>query len=152
LHRKDMIVISADVLELAYEFGQNELAFVIAHELSHVKLGHVKQAWLHIPGGMVPFLGSAYSRACEYSCDRIAQHYAPEGALFGLVALAAGTKLYRQVNLKAMYDDADASWGFWTWYHEIQSTHPNLVNRIRSIGMSEEAAKDLAQNAHRTRA
>jgi len=135
VHRKDLIVICSDVLELAYESGEKELAFVVVHELAHVKLGHVKWQWLHIPGYMIPFLGNAYSRAKEYTCDRIARQLVPDGAIYGLVALAAGTKLYRDVNLTALYEQAEKDWGFWTWFSEIQSTHPNLVNRIRAIGI-----------------
>ncbi len=141
LHRKNLVIISADVLELAYEQGDKELAFVIVHELAHVKLGHTKWGWLHLPAAFVPFLGSAYSRACEYSCDRIARRLVPDGALFGLVALAAGKRLYRNVNLKALYEQAEEDWGFWTWFHEIRSSHPNLLNRIRAIGIADEAAR-----------
>ena len=145
LHRKNVVTICSDVLEMAYEQGEKELAFVVVHELSHVKLGHTKFNWLHIPGAMVPFLGNAYSRACEYSCDRIARRLVPDGALFGLVSLASGTKLYRRVNLQALYDQADTDWGFWTWFHEIQSTHPNLVNRIRAIGIADGEASGRFQ-------
>lgn len=146
LHRKNMIVICSDVLELAYEQGEKELAFVVVHELAHLKLGHLKWHWLYLPGNLVPFLGSAYSRACEYSCDRIARHLVPDGALFGLVSLAAGTKLYRQVNLSALYEQAEQDWDFWTWFAEIQSTHPNLVNRIRAIGIKDAEVKKRVRN------
>jgi Zn-dependent protease with chaperone function len=140
LHRKDRLVIYSEVLELAYKQGERELAFVVVHELTHVKRGHVRWAWLHIPADIIPFLGSAYSRACEYTCDRVATDLVPDGALYGLVALATGTKLYRRVNLRALYDQQEEEWGFWTWYHEIQSTHPNLMNRIRAIGIADEFA------------
>ena len=146
LHRKDIVVICSDVLELAYEHGEKELAFVVVHELAHLKLGHLKWNWLHIPGNLVPFLGTAYSRACEYSCDRIARHLVPDGALFGLVSLAAGTKLYRNVNLTALYEQAEQDWGFWTWFSEIQSTHPNLLNRIRAIGIKDAEVKRRMRN------
>lgn len=146
LHRKDIVVICSDVLELAYEHGDKELAFVVVHELAHLRLGHLKWHWLHIPGHMVPFLGTAYSRACEYSCDRIARHLVPDGALFGLVSLAAGTKLYRNVNLTALYEQAEQDWGFWTWFAEIQSTHPNLLNRIRAIGIKDAEVKRRLKN------
>ena len=85
LHRKDIIVIYSDVVELAYEMGEREMAFVVCHELAHIKRGHVKNAWLHMAADLVPFLGSAYSRACEYTCDRIAAAIVPDGAVFGLV-------------------------------------------------------------------
>ena len=86
-----------------------------------------------MPANVVPFLGTALSRAREYTCDRIAQELVPEGAVMGLVALAAGTKLYRRINLKALYAQQDAEWNFWTWFSEVQSSHPNLINRIRTL-------------------
>jgi Zn-dependent protease with chaperone function len=140
-HRRDYIMISSDVAEIAYEKGPQELAFVVAHELGHVKRGHCKWAWLHIPASLIPFYGNAYSRACEYTCDRIAQALVPDGALYGLVSLAAGTKLYKNVNLKELYKQSEREWGFWTWFSEIQATHPNLMNRIRAIGIADAVAR-----------
>jgi Zn-dependent protease with chaperone function len=136
-HQRDYIMISSDVAEIAYDKGPQELAFVVAHELGHVKRGHCKWAWLHIPASFIPFYGHAYSRACEYTCDRIAQALVPDGALYGLVSLAAGTELYKQ---------SEREWGFWTWFAEIQSTHPNLMNRIRAIGIADAVARRAFEN------
>ncbi|HEY9716494.1 MAG TPA: M48 family metallopeptidase, partial [Trichormus sp.] len=133
-HRKDIVVIYSSVFEMGYERGLEELKFVLAHELTHVKRGHVKWAWLRSPAGFVPFLAHAYSRACEYTCDRVAATLVPKGALYGLVALASGTHLYKHVNLAALNEQQDSDWDFWTWYAEILSTHPNLINRIRACG------------------
>lgn len=144
LHRRDIIIIYADILEMAFELGNSEVAFVIAHELAHVRCGHVKWAWIDAPASLIPFFGNALSRAREYTCDRIAQELVPEGALMGLVALAAGKKLYKRVNLKALYDQQDAEWNFWTWFSEIMSTHPNLLNRIHALGLRNELQNDTA--------
>jgi Zn-dependent protease with chaperone function len=113
--------------------------------LAHVKRGHVKWAWVDIPADMIPFFGNALSRAREYTCDRIAQALVPEGATMGLVALAAGTKIYRRVNLKALYEQQDSEWNFWTWFSEIHSTHPNLLNRIRALGLRNEQIKRIKE-------
>jgi len=91
LHQRDYVIIYTDVLELAYSFGESELAFVISHELAHIQCGHLKRKWIDFPAKLVPFLGQALSRAREYTCDRIAQELVPEGASMGLVALSAGT-------------------------------------------------------------
>lgn len=137
-HHRDVVVIYSDVFEMAYKRGMRELKFILAHELTHVKRGHVKFAWLRTPAHLVPFLGNAYSRACEYTCDRVAAKVVPDGALYGLVALSSGTKLYHNVNLKALYEQQSKDWDFWTWYAEVLSTHPNLVNRITAIGLQSE--------------
>ncbi|HKQ97543.1 MAG TPA: M48 family metallopeptidase, partial [Candidatus Polarisedimenticolia bacterium] len=63
------IVLYSDLLEAC---GDNEDArdFIVAHELGHLKAGHLTGRWFLMPGLLVPFLGSAWSRACEYTCDR----------------------------------------------------------------------------------
>jgi Zn-dependent protease with chaperone function len=134
-HHRDIIVIYSNVFEMAYECGINEMKFILAHELTHVKRQHVKMSWLRTPAHWIPFLGHAYSRACEYTCDRVAIQLVPEGAMYGLVALASGTKLYKQVNLEALREQQPKDWDFWTWYAEVISTHPNLVNRIAAVGL-----------------
>lgn len=49
------------------------LSMVIGHELGHHAAGHVN-FWKNLflrPGSLIPFLGAAYSRACEFTADRI---------------------------------------------------------------------------------
>lgn len=147
LHRHDIVVIYSEVLELAYSFGEAELAFVLCHELGHVKLGHVKRHWIDLPAHCIPFFGNALSRAREYSCDRIAQAAVPDGALFGLVALSTGTKLFKKVNLEALYKQQDEEWNFWTWFSEVISSHPNLVNRISALGIRHASAEQTNANS-----
>ncbi len=133
LFSRNFVVIYSNVLELAYEQGQDEVAFVLCHELAHIKRGHLKWAWIHAPARFIPLLGSAYSRACEYTCDRFAQHFKPSGASYGLLALATGSKLYRKVNIEALHKQVGTGLGFWAWLHEIFSSHPNLISRIRQL-------------------
>jgi hypothetical protein len=59
----DFIVLFSDLLEAC---GDNAAArdFIIAHELGHLRAGHLRWRRLLAPGMVVPFLGSAYSRAC----------------------------------------------------------------------------------------
>jgi len=130
---RDFVVIYSNILEMAYEKGEAEVAFVLAHELGHVKRRHTKFRFLHYPASLIPFFGLAYSRACESTCDRIAAAVCPEGAAWGLVALAAGSRIYRRVSLDALYRQVEAEQGFWTWFHEILSTHPNLIKRIKLL-------------------
>src|SRR5262245_33177180 len=67
--RSNFIVLYSDLLEAC---GDNDDArdFIIAHELGHLHAGHLRGHWLLLPGLAVPFLGTAYSRAREYTCDR----------------------------------------------------------------------------------
>ncbi|MFH0810017.1 MAG: M48 family metallopeptidase [Pseudomonadota bacterium] len=133
---RNFVVIYSDVLELAYTKGEAELAFVICHELAHIKRKHLTWRWLLLPSMLIPFLGKAYSRACEYTCDRFGAHYRPDGAVGGLLVLAAGKRLYRNVNAQEFGNQADTEHGFWVWFSEILSTHPNLPKRVNALGLA----------------
>jgi Zn-dependent protease with chaperone function len=130
---RNFVVIYSDVLELAYQNGEPALAFVVAHELAHVKRKHLAWRWLLYPAMFVPFLGTAYSRACEYTCDRFGARYRPDGAADGLRVLAAGKHLYAQVNVEELRAQALHDRGFWTWFAEILSTHPHLPRRVAAL-------------------
>ena len=130
---KDFVVIYSDVLELAYENGEPAVAFVLAHELAHVKRKHVILRLLFFPGMLMPFLGKAYSRACEYTCDRLGAHWRPDGAADGLRVLAAGKRLYTRVDIEEFRTQGIRDRGFWTWFAEILSTHPYLSNRLTAL-------------------
>jgi Zn-dependent protease with chaperone function len=132
---RSFVVIYSDVLELAYAKGEPELAFVICHELAHIKRKHLTWRWLLYPSMLVPFLGTAYSRACEYTCDRFAAHYKTDGAVGGLLVLASGKKLYRNVNPQEFSNQAYTERGFWVWFSEVLSTHPNLPKRVNALGL-----------------
>lgn len=130
---KDYVVLYSDILELAYQEGEDAVNFIIAHELAHVKRKHLsKQLWVFW-GLLCPFLGSAYSRACETTCDNIAAYFVPNNSIDGLMVLMAGKKLYKKVNVSEMLKDADRSYGFWAWLSEISSSHPALSKRIYNV-------------------
>lgn len=142
--QQNLIVIYADIAELydgdSSDSGKQAVSFVLAHELAHIARGHVSM-WNRIltgPAQYIPFLGTAYSRACEYTCDRFAQHLAPQGGLNGLSLLAVGKKLYGQVNSKLVERQVNQGLGFWPWLSEIFSTHPHLLNRIQQLKYTEQ--------------
>ena len=130
---KDFVVIYSDVLEMAYEQGENAVNFIVAHELAHVKRGHLTKKKYILCAEIIPFLGFAYSRACETTCDNFAAALVPENSTDGMLALLAGKKLYKKVNIDTLLKNAYEESGFWTWFYEICSTHPNLVNRVKNI-------------------
>jgi Zn-dependent protease with chaperone function len=140
---RDFVVLYSDVLEAAYEQGEPAVAFVVAHELAHIKRGHLKWRWAVYPGMLFPFLGSAYLRACEYTCDRMAAHYRPDGAVQGLLLVAAGRELYQRMSAHEYVRQADAESGFWTSFAEILQTHPHLPKRVRAV-MASGAAVQMA--------
>jgi Zn-dependent protease with chaperone function len=124
------VVIYSDVLEEAYENNLQTVEFIIGHELGHVKRKHVLKRLLLFPSAIIPFLGAAYSRACEYTCDSIGAALSPKGARNGLLLLASGKRLYKKINTERFMHQAYSEDGFWSWFAEKASTHPMLSKRL----------------------
>lgn len=132
--RGRMIVLFAELLD-ACEGDEAARDMVIGHEIGHLKLGHLDWFMLTAPGRFIPFLGSAYSRACELSCDRWGAALCGDlgGAARGLAILAAGGKRGAQVNLKAFVAQrATLDTGWMTLGHWL-SSYPPLSARIEAL-------------------
>jgi Zn-dependent protease with chaperone function len=130
---RDFIVVHSDVLALALEQGEDAVSFVVAHEVGHLWRGHLKRRWLTAPGRFIPYLGAAYSRACEYTCDRVGAHCVPEGAISGLMALAAGARLYPHVDVREFAAQAERDKDFWVRRAELMASHPRLPKRVAAL-------------------
>lgn len=133
---RNMVVIYSEVFELARERGAKELDFIIAHELAHIKRRHVWKSILVMPANFIPFLSQAYSRACEYTCDRKAAYYIQDGAAAkrALTILSIGKGLYTEVNDVAYLEQIHSESNVAVWFAEILSTHPLLPKRIQAVG------------------
>lgn len=132
---RDFIVLYSDIFELVEEDRPEELNFIIAHELAHVKRKHVTKSMLILPALWMPFLGEAYSRACEYSCDRIATAFtgnAPAG-VSALTVLAIGKKLSLKTDVSDYIANSQKEKGFFIWLSKALSTHPPIPLRISEI-------------------
>jgi len=130
---KNYVIIYSDILELAYEQGQDIVEFIIGHELGHIKRNHISKRLLLYPSCFIPFLSSAYSRACEYTCDNIGKFLSPEGAQKGILVLAAGKKLYKKVNAEEFIHTERYDGSFWKWFAEKCSSHPHLPKRLNNL-------------------
>ena len=142
LSSPEVIVLYSALLDV---MDEDELRFVIGHEMGHVALGH---SWLNtLLGGMagVPVsIGSAllltlafrsWNRACEYSADRAGLLACgnPQKAISALVKLVAGnvanpTELQQALQ---MIEHQDESLG--SILSETLSTHPMIIKRIEKI-------------------
>ncbi len=142
---RNYVVIYSEILALAFSKNPETLDFVIGHELGHIKRKHILKRMLLFPTFIVPFLNSAYSRACEYTCDRIGHALAPKGAQSGLLVLAAGRELYQEVNAKEFIMQQNREDGFWHWFAEKLSSHPHLTKRVSKFpdGVVEDTRKIL---------
>ncbi|WP_404353543.1 M48 family metallopeptidase [Exiguobacterium aurantiacum] len=133
--QKNMVILYSDVVELSREGYAKEVEFVIAHELAHIRRNHVQKQWAMMLGGWIPFLGSAYSRACEFTCDRMAAHHIQDQAASkrALTILAIGGKLAKEVSEFDYLYEASRENGFIAKLSELLSTHPPLPKRIAAI-------------------
>ena len=132
---RNMVVIYAEVFELI-NTNQEELDFVLAHELAHIKRNHLVKQTLILPAMWIPGVAELYLRACEYTCDRYAAYYTgnSEAAKNSLTMLAIGKQLYLQVNKEEYMKQLNEEKGFFVWLSEFLSTHPPLPKRIDEIG------------------
>ena len=146
---RNFVVLYSDILALAEKRGADAVSFVVAHELAHLKRGHLTYRWLLLPSRVVPFLYGAYSRACEYTCDRFGAAVAPAGAVQGLLVLAAGGDLYEQVEPRLFAGQAETEGGFWTAVSEIFATHPHLSRRVGALLETGVSARESDAGAMR---
>ncbi len=128
---RNFVAIYSDIFELAYSKGEDALRFVIAHELGHIHRRHLRGRWKILPGFVIPFLAMAYSRGCEYTCDRYGKAYGKPSGNQGLLLLAAGKELYNKVNEAEVIKQAEEEKGFFMWLVEITASHPGLARRIK---------------------
>jgi Zn-dependent protease with chaperone function len=132
--RSRMIIIFSDLLE-ACEDDERAQDMIIGHEIGHIKQGHLDGYWFLLPGLWAPFLGQAYSRACEYTCDRYGYALAADrsAALKGLAILSAGRKYGPRVNYLALVKQREkldtALMTLGTWF----MSHPPMCDRIAAL-------------------
>jgi Zn-dependent protease with chaperone function len=138
------VVVYAPLLHL---MDEDELRFIIGHEMGHVCLGHT---WLNsLIGGMAgipsPYMAAVvlyfsfrwWNRACEYSADRagLLACGKPEKAASALVKLAGGPAALRSAEAwqKALHEieteDDDLAGNL----SELLSTHPLIVRRLEAL-------------------
>jgi Zn-dependent protease with chaperone function len=130
----DFVVIHSELFSNTYEKNKDALAFIIGHELGHLRLGHTR-LWYQLSTAYVdriPLLGGFLSRAREFSCDRHGAYLAPRGQE-GLVLLAAGRYVYKEVDLDELLEQARAFRGFWPTVAQLPQSHPFTVRRLKAL-------------------
>jgi Zn-dependent protease with chaperone function len=130
----NFVVLFSDLLDAC---GDNRQArdMIIAHELGHLKARHLNWRWFLLPGLSTPFLGSAYSRAREYTCDRYGAAVCNDrrAALLGLAILAAGGQHGPKVNLQALARQEVDLGSAWMTLGRWLATHPPLAHRVAAL-------------------
>lgn len=147
--RKNMVVLYSEIFELVEKDAEKEVLFVLAHEFAHLKRKHVVISFLLLPAMWVPFIGNAYLRACEYTCDRYAAYYVQslEASKNALTILAIGKDMYHKVNHEVYMEQIESEFGFFAWLNEKLSTHPHLPKRLYSLSQffTEETTPKLKE-------
>lgn len=119
------------------EKNEKELAFIIAHELAHHAAGHTAlwKVLLTGVGSWVPYLGKAYGRACEYTCDRAGSLVSgKEAAERALLSLAHGSDvLLNKANMEQFIAQELHIPPLFGFMLEVNSTHPRITRRVSAI-------------------
>ena len=141
LFRARMIVLFSDLLDACGDDTASR-DMIIGHELGHIRAGHLSWAWAIVPGLFVPFVGAAYMRARERTCDRYGAALCgdPAAAIHGLTILAAGGARAKRVNHAAFVrqlDDLDTGW---MTLARWMSAYPPLAERVALLDPSRFAS------------
>src|ERR671910_235083 len=130
----DFVVIHSELFSNTYENNRDALAFIVGHELGHLRLGHTR-LWYQLSVAYVdrvPLLGGFLSGAREFSCDRHGAYLAPRGEE-GLVLLAAGRYVYKDVDVGELLEQAQHFQGFWPVVAQLPQSHPFTVRRLKVL-------------------
>ena len=130
----DFVVIHSELFSNTYDRNKDAVAFIIGHELGHLRLGHTR-LWYQLSTAYtdrVPLLAGFLSRAREFSCDRHGAYLAPQGEE-GLLLLTAGRYVYKQVDVEELLEQARRFRGFWPVVAQLPQSHPFSVRRIRVL-------------------
>ena len=132
---RNMVVVYSEIFELIEKNAEDEVNFVLAHELAHIKRNHLGKLMFILPSMWIPGVAESYLRACEYTCDRYAAFYTNNysAAKNSLTILAIGKRLSSKVNRAEYLDQINHEKGFFVWLAEVLSTHPPLPKRINEI-------------------
>jgi Zn-dependent protease with chaperone function len=129
--RSRFVVLNSALVE-ACQNKPEALDFIIGHEVGHLHRNHIMWRMLVAPAMLIPFLGSAYSRACELTCDR----YGFAGAAYkeqctaGLVVLAAGAQFADKIDQRQFIRQKNDTMGFFMQIAQWLSSYPSLATRL----------------------
>jgi len=123
-----------------------QIKFVIGHELGHHAAGHLNlmKNIVKGPAHFVPFLGPAYSRSRELTCDRVGAYLSNDqkASRSALQMLACGCRrLNSSLNCDAFEAQEKLVPPFWGWVLLIFSRYPRTTQR--SLAVSSFFAEQL---------
>ena len=129
--------INAEIVDVAYSGDKDfePVYYVLAHEFAHHYFKHTSifHVFVNFFGMLVPIIGTAHSRAREYSSDRLAQLLMGKDCAREAMLLSAGRRLYSLVDLGDYLENAKTERGFFLWMTNLFSTHPIQLKRIAAL-------------------
>lgn len=133
LFSRKYVIVNSALIDACQD--QRQVDFVVAHEVGHLAAGHLKWMGFLAPGHLLPWVGMAYSRACEYTCDRcgLAVIEDLDAADRGLLVLAAGSKAAAAADVTSFLSQRFDTGAFFPAVLELGSTHPYLCKRVAAL-------------------
>lgn len=131
------IILYSELVDLMIQKRQMaELKMIIAHELAHHAAGHTdwKKNLLIMPATYMPYVGMAYSRACEFTADRLGAAVVGDldAAKRALVTIAVGSAVLR-TDIQAFTAQENEIPSLFGYINEIYSSHPRMTKRILEL-------------------
>lgn len=129
------LMLTSDLLEAT---NDRQVRFVIGHELGHHAAGHLNFFLfvLRLPARIVPFLHSAYSRQCEYTCDRLGYFVSRDAgdSCSAIQMLGCGCgRLNEHMSVDAFVQQEQQVPPVWGFLTELVRSHPRLTRRVIAI-------------------
>lgn len=124
---------------LVEQFSEQELNFVIGHELGHYKAGHTKISTITIPLGSNNIISGLvfgfWQRKTEYSSDRCGLILTKDvdSAISSLLKLSIGGKLFKRLNIHGYISQMKKAEATSVKLSEILSGHPLTTNRVKNL-------------------
>ncbi|MDB5098641.1 MAG: hypothetical protein JWM80_3062 [Cyanobacteria bacterium RYN_339] len=131
------VLLYANLVDLMVEKGMaREMKMIICHELAHHAAGHTNP-WKHLliaPARMMPYLGMAYSRACEFTADRLGAACVGDllAAKRALVTIAVGSRVLK-TDMAVFVAQEQQIPGIFGLLSEVYASHPRITRRILEL-------------------
>lgn len=139
--KKRYVVLNAELVDIAYMEHKDfrSVYFVMAHEFGHHYFNHTalwRNLLIMYAQSFFP-VAMAFSRACEYSCDRVAQVLTQEDGTDAMMMLTAGRHLYKYVDpgdyLGQLLDRPRQDARVFRWIYNFLSSHPIMPFRVQAL-------------------
>jgi Zn-dependent protease with chaperone function len=126
------IAIYSDIFSLMHT-DIDAVRFILGHEIGHVARKHMTKRFWTCLSSIIPFLTAAYSRHCEYTCDQYGKVLSPNNYKNGLLVIAAGKDLYKNVNIESYISNADINYTASAKFIGICLSHPSIPKRLGKL-------------------